>query len=87
MRSYFESNEILLIRGDADKHLDDELYWCQPEYIISFLSTWIIHQSILNCAQKVAKNFHLGSPDYPGIGCYNFALYEICMRYGVIAII
>ncbi len=83
LRSYFESDEILSIRGDAGKNLDDELYWYQPEYVISFLSPWIIPQSILSSAQKAAINFHPGSPDYPGIGCYNFALYEDCKRYGV----
>ena len=28
-------------------------------------------------------NFHPGSPDYPGVGCSNFALYENSMEYGV----
>ncbi len=43
--------------------------------------------SFLNAASPSAKtaaiNFHPGSPDYPGTGCYNFAIYEKAVRYGV----
>ncbi len=34
-------------------------------------------------ARKAAINFHPASPDYPGIGCNNFALYENAAEYGV----
>ena len=34
-------------------------------------------------ARIAAINFHPGSPDYPGTGCYNFALYENSEKYGV----
>ena len=32
--------------------------------------------------QKAAINFHPASSDYPGTGCYNFALYEKSPDYG-----
>ena len=46
------------------------------EYLISYLSRWIIPGALLNRASVAAINFHPGPPSYPGIGCTNFALYN-----------
>lgn len=83
LKSFFKNNEIVSLRGNVGDKLDDELHWYHPDYIISFLSPWILPQSILNSAKNAAINFHPGSPDYPGSGCYNFALYENSKKYGV----
>lgn len=83
LKSYFKPYEFLSVRGNADDCLDTKLHWYHPEYIISFISPWIIPQSLLDSAQKAAINFHPGPPDYPGTGCYNFALYEGARKYGV----
>lgn len=54
----------------------DELYsFCWPE---------VIPEAALNRFVR-AVNFHPGSTDYPGIGCYNFALYEGAREYGAVA--
>ena len=37
---------------------------------------------ILNKARRAAINFHPATPDYPGIGCFNFALYENAQEFG-----
>lgn len=52
------------------------------DYIISFLSPWIVPESLLNKA-KISINFHPAPPKYPGIGCYNFAIYNQDKEYGV----
>lgn len=83
LKSNFKNSEIVSIRGNVGDKLDDELHWYQPEYVISFVSPWIIPKAVLTSAKKAAINFHPGSPDYPGTGCYNFALYENSKRYGV----
>ncbi|MBF0305825.1 MAG: hypothetical protein HQL41_09290 [Alphaproteobacteria bacterium] len=49
--------------------------------LLSFLSPWIVPAALLERA-GVALNFHPGSRDYPGTGCYNFALYEGAALYG-----
>lgn len=54
-----------------------------PEYLISFLSPWIVSRQSLDRA-GTAINFHPGSTDYPGIGCYNFALYEGAAEFGAV---
>ncbi len=55
----------------------------QGDYIISYLSRWVISAEVLGRAKRAAVNFHPASPDYPGIGCNNFALYEGATHYGV----
>lgn len=51
--------------------------------VISFISPWIVPQSLLDRAD-LAINFHPGSREYPGIGCYNFALYEGASEFGAV---
>ena len=51
--------------------------------VLSFLSPWIVPAWLLEPAE-LAINFHPGSCHYPGIGCYNFALYEGAETYGVV---
>jgi len=53
------------------------------DYIISYLSRWVVPAFLLERAEKAAINFHPASPNYPGIGCNNFALYENAKEYGV----
>ncbi|MCP5053194.1 MAG: hypothetical protein GY940_38875 [bacterium] len=53
------------------------------DYIISYLSRWIVPGYLIKKAKVAAINFHPASPDYPGIGCNNFALYEEAGEYGV----
>ena len=57
--------------------------WCDCDYIFSYLSTCIVPATVLKSAKVAAINFHPGSPDYPGTGCTNFALYEGAKEYGV----
>ncbi len=59
-------------------------YW-QGDYIVSYLSRWIVPETVLSCAKLASVNFHPGPPEYPGIGCNNWALYDEAERYGVTA--
>src|SRR5438309_8525630 len=51
--------------------------------VLSFVSPWIVPRALLSRA-RVALNFHPGPVEYPGIGCYNFALYEGATTYGAV---
>jgi len=53
------------------------------DYIFSYLSRWIVPDDLLKRTKSAAINFHPGSPDYPGVGCTNFALYDEITEYGV----
>jgi len=63
--------------------LPEQVRAWQGDYIISYLSRWVVPAELLRRARKAAVNFHPASPDYPGIGCNNFALYENAEQYGV----
>lgn len=77
-KQYFP--EVMCIEGDTgDKLPEISKEW---DYMVSFLSPWIIPSSILAQA-KYAVNFHPAPPKYPGIGCYNFAIYNKEQEYGV----
>jgi methionyl-tRNA formyltransferase len=55
----------------------------EGDYVISYLSRWVVPEDLLRRAKRAAINFHPASPEYPGIGCNNFALYENATEYGV----
>lgn len=55
----------------------------QYDIVLSYLSPWIVPQTVLAQARRSAINFHPGPPEYPGIGCTNFAIYHDAKEYGV----
>lgn len=67
-------------RGDP---FPEELLAWKGDYLVSYLSPWIIPQALLEGAGTAAINFHPGPPEYPGTGCTNFALYNGDTVYGV----
>ena len=69
------------VESELPKHLLNEKY----DIIISYISSWIIPESLLMKTKKYNINFHPGPPEYPGTGCFNFALYNNEKTYGVTA--
>lgn len=67
-------------RGDPHPPEFDE--W-QGEFVFSYLSPWIVPARLLDRAKAAAINFHPGPPEYPGIGCTNFAIYNEETTFGV----
>jgi len=66
----------------SDRFPEELLNW-KGDLVISYLSQWIIPQSLLDNASFAAINFHPGPPSYPGIGCTNFAIYNDEKEYGI----
>ena len=58
------------------------LKW-KGDLLLSYLAQWIIPKSSLEGAQIAALNWHPGTPEYPGIGCTNFAVYEGAKTFGM----
>lgn len=75
-----KTNIIFGVRGDV---LPEHLNQWKGDYIFSYLSPWIIPQFLLERAEKGALNWHPGPPEYPGIGCTNFAIYNNEKSYGI----
>ena len=69
--------------GDRRDKLPDEVVNWHGDILISFIGSWIIPERLLQNTVVAAINFHPGSPDYPGTGCTNFAIYNREKEYGV----
>ena len=73
----------LVFEGSRKDKLPPEVLNWKGDVLISFISSWIYPESLLNNTAMAAINFHPGSPDYPGTGCTNFAFYEGAKEYGI----
>ena len=73
----------LTIYGKRGELFPKEAADWRGDVIISYLSQWIIPDRVLKNASVMAINFHPGPPEYPGIGCTNFAVYDGVSEYGV----
>src|SRR5687767_10575563 len=62
--------------GEWNQPLHEGVSEWRGTFIISYLSRWVVPPWLLEQALGAAINFHPGTPEYPGIGCCNFALYE-----------
>lgn len=79
---HFANHQIVLgMKGDP---LPTAIRNWEGDYLVSYLAPWILPQRVLDKARVAAINFHPGPPEYPGIGCYNFALYDRVPTYGVV---
>ena len=68
-------------RPDSRMRQADRADGGMEQVLLSFLSPWIVPQEALD-RFSLALNFHPGPREYPGTGCYNFALYEGAREYG-----
>ncbi len=72
-----------IIYSERQQPFPQELFNWNGDLIISYLSQWIIPQILLQNASLAALNFHPGPPEYPGIGCTNFAIYNKADQFGI----
>ncbi len=76
-------SDVTVCTGEVGERIPAPAASWNGDHIISFVSPWIVPASLLERAGRAAINFHPGPPEYPGIGCYNFALYDEVEEYGV----
>jgi len=60
-----------------------DTYGLEFSYLISYIGPWVIGKNLLDITTLAAINFHPGPPEYPGIGCTNFALYHGAKQFGI----
>ncbi|MDZ4390666.1 MAG: formyltransferase family protein [Gemmatimonadales bacterium] len=82
-QAVFQEDAVLCFSGEVGEPFPEGVGSLRPRAVLSFLSPWIVPQSVID-STSLAINFHPASKDYPGIGCYNFALYEGATTYGAI---
>ncbi|XAM01274.1 formyltransferase family protein [Phycisphaeraceae bacterium D3-23] len=81
---YCEANfeNVSVQRGNWGDPLPLDIQGFRGDILLSYMSRWVIPDYVLNNVQVAAINFHPASPEYPGIGCNNFALYEGATEFG-----
>jgi methionyl-tRNA formyltransferase len=72
-----------IFAGDRKEPLPPEVLKWKGDLMVSFISSWVFPNGLLENAAYAAINFHPGSPEYPGTGCTNFAIYNRAKEYGV----
>jgi len=73
----------MIFAGSRKDKLPGEVLNWKGDLMISFISPWIYPGPLLSNAAMAAINFHPGSPEYPGTGCTNFAVYNDAKEYGI----
>jgi len=79
------TSELIIYKGKVGDSFPEESIYYKPDLTISYISPWILPIDLLKATRKWAINFHPGPPEYPGIGCTNFAIYEEAYEFGVTA--
>lgn len=80
LQQHFADIEVYRYKR-GERFPQEALQW-QGEYVISYLCGWLIPAPVLQAATVAAINFHPGPPEYPGIGCTNFAVYDEVNVFG-----
>ena len=81
LRVHFK--EVNIVFSDRKNPIPEYIYDWEGDLCISYLSQWIIPASVLQKVKWAAINFHPGPPEYPGIGCTNFAVYNREKEFGI----
>lgn len=76
-------SDIFCYLGEWGDPFPEDIGYIDYNYIISYLSRWILPDHLLKKAKIAAINFHPAPPEYPGFGGNNFALYEQAKEFGV----
>ena len=79
------TKNINVFYGDTTDPFPESIAKKYYDVIISYISPWIVPKMILDKTKKWNINFHPGPPEYPRIGCLNFAIYDSAKQFGVTA--
>lgn len=81
IRLHFEN--ALIVFSKRTEPFPEDLYKWEGDLIISYLAQWVLPGQLLEKARIAAINLHPGPPEYPGIGCTNFAVYNNEKEFGI----
>ena len=81
VRHHFKN--AIIIYSDRSQPFPEKLKKWKGDLLISYLAQWIIPAELIANTRVAAINLHPGPPEYPGIGCTNFAVYNREKEFGV----
>ena len=67
------------------RSLPSEIVEKDYDILISYISNWIVPKAVLIKTKRWNINLHPDPPEYPGIGCFNFAIFDSANEYGTTA--
>ena len=76
-------DENTIVFGELNDPFPSKLLIERFDYLLSYVSPWIVPKELLSNISKASINFHPGPPEYPGIGCTNFAIYNRERDFGI----
>ena len=74
---------VKIVSVDNKKKISKFLNYNNYDYLISYLCPFKIQKKILDKINIASINFHPGPPKYPGIGCFNYAIFNKDKIFGV----
>jgi methionyl-tRNA formyltransferase len=75
--------QATIIFSDRSEPFPEKIKHWKGDLLISYLAQWIIPGELIAGAKQAAINLHPGPPEYPGIGCTNFAVYNKETTFGI----
>lgn len=84
---YLRNNfsRVNLFKGNVGDVFPEAVYADKYDICVSYMSPWVIPRKLLSGVAEFSINFHPGPPEYRGIGCTNFAIYNNASEYGITA--
>ena len=82
-KSFIDDCDVFF--GEINDPFPEDIKKNHFDILISYISPWIVPMEILKKTKKWNINFHPGPPEYPGIGCFNFALFDKAKQFGATA--
>ncbi len=79
------TKDIDIFNGDLNAPFPEKVMDENYDLLISYISPWIVPKPVLEKIKKWSINFHPGPPEYPGIGSFNFAIYDSAKQFGATA--
>lgn len=81
VRRHFRHATIIF--SDRSQAFPEKIKQWKGDLLISYLAQWVIPAELIEAASVAAINLHPGPPEYPGIGCTNFAVYNNEKEFGI----
>jgi methionyl-tRNA formyltransferase len=79
----FRIKLTIVLCSDRNAKMPTRLKNWKGDFIFSYKNYWLLPRKVLESAQIAAINFHPATPEYPGSGPYNWALYNNSKYFGI----
>ena len=83
--NHLEKISILTKYDTSEIKKNSSIFKKRYDIVINYIGAWILPKYFLKQTKFFNINFHPGSLEYPGIGSFNFALYNNEKNFGVTA--